>query len=76
MKFKEESMLESINGKGAICGIIVWVGMMVWMALGTSCARFNGCGYGDIFLTAILAVGMLVPAFFIAVFLSIFFVKK
>lgn len=45
-----------------VIGLIVWVVIMVLFIPSMSCMEYGGCGAGDMFLMAIIAIGMLAPA--------------
>ena len=62
-----------INNKGFLAGIVSWVIIMIFAINQVSCVNNHGCDGGDLFLTSIIAVGMLAPSYLVALTASIFF---
>ena len=62
-----------INNKGFLAGIVSWVIIMIFAINQVSCVNYNGCDGGDLFLSSIIAVGMLAPSYLVALTASIFF---
>ena len=62
--------MEEINGKGLLAGIVTWLLIVVIASYQADCLRYNGCGRNDLILHAIICVGMLVPAWLVAVMVS------
>jgi hypothetical protein len=68
-------LMPKLNGKGLIAGIVVWVGIMIYTINQTACLKTNTCDGDDLFLTAVLAIGMLAPAWIVAIVVSGMFEK-
>lgn len=69
-------MNDKLNGIGVIAGAIGWVGIILYSTSQVQCIRMHydyACGSGDLFVSSIIGVGMLVPAYFIAFIVSTFF---
>lgn len=58
--------MDKINNKGIIAGTIAWLGFMAFAVSQLACLKYNQCGGDDIFLAAIIGVGLLAPAYFVA----------
>jgi hypothetical protein len=63
---------EKINKKGFLAGIVSWVIIIIFAINQGSCVNYHGCDSGDLFLMSIIAVGMIAPAYLIAITISIF----
>jgi hypothetical protein len=65
-----------LNGIGVIAGAIGWVGIILYSTSQVQCVRIYydyACGSSDLFVSSIMGVGMLAPAYFIAYIVSTFF---
>jgi len=62
--------MNNINGGGIVAGIITWLCIMWYATTQSYCLRTDTCGSGDMFLFAIIGVGMLVPAWLVAMLVS------
>ena len=62
--------MEEINGKGMFAGIVAWLLIVVIASYQADCLRYNDCGRNDLILYAIISVGMLAPAWLVAVMVS------
>lgn len=56
--------------KGMLAGVIVWIGLILFGLSRSTCAKRSLCDGGDLFLFGVVAIGALVPAYFIG---NIFF---
>ena len=63
------------NVQGLIAAVLAWLVIEVFQITSDSCSRFNNCGSSNLFLSNVIAVGMLAPAYFFGAFVSIFFDK-
>lgn len=59
-----------ITGFGFIAGALVWLAIMIYASTKSECVKFNVCGGKDLFLFAIIGLGMLVPAWVVAFLVS------
>jgi len=71
-------MNEKIESKELIIGLITWILCMVWGISGSACVKSGACGGWDLLINAFVAIGCLVPAYFVATIISpiIFSEKK
>ena len=64
-------MKSEISGVGVCAGIIAWFGMNIYIISDVECVRRHyACVGSDLMLSSIMAVAMLVPAYFFASFVS------
>lgn len=54
---------EKITSSGIVAGVVFWIGAVIYGANQAACLNTNNCGAEDIFLFAIIAIGLLVPAY-------------
>lgn len=66
-------MKEKLNGPGLTAGIICWLFFIIGLSSQMACAEYKRCDSGDLVMMAILAIGFLAPAGFVAMFVSIIF---
>ncbi|MBU3582018.1 hypothetical protein ICN19_08310 [Polynucleobacter sp. AP-Capit-er-40B-B4] len=53
--------------KGMLAAVASWVGLMIFGLSNSSCAKRSFCDGGDLLLFGVMAIGALVPAYFIGV---------
>ena len=64
-------MKSGISGVGVCAGIIAWFGMNIYIISEVECVRrYYACTGSDLMLSSIMGVGMLIPAYFFASFVS------
>jgi len=64
-------MKSDISTGGVCAGVLAWFGMNIYLISEVECVRRHyGCVGSDLMLSSIMAVGMLVPAYFFASFVS------
>ncbi len=63
---REINDVREITGAGWICGAIFWMLAVFYMASQSEYLRTSACRAEDIVLSAILGLGFLVPAWFVA----------
>lgn len=61
-----------ITGLGWVAGAIAWLGIMIYASTQAACMRFQTCDGGDLVLFAVIGLGMLAPAWFVASVFSLF----
>lgn len=54
--------MNKLTGKGWIAGIITWLAIIWYATTQMACLKTKTCDGEDLFLFAIISVGMLVPA--------------
>ena len=64
------SGLDDINGGGIFCGFVTWILLMFAMSSSSACIDSNSCDGGDLILAAMIGVGMLGPAWIVALLAS------
>ena len=62
--------LPPINTVGLISGIIAWILIMWYATTQSECLRMDSCGAGSLILFAIIGLGMLAPAWLVALFVT------
>jgi hypothetical protein len=68
--------MKDLNWAGLIVGVIAWFVIMWYATSQSACLKFNTCKSDDMFIFAIIGVGMLAPAWIAALFGSAFFNTK
>lgn len=68
--------MHPVNGKGFLAGAVAWLTYIFVASYRASCAEFKDCGAGDLMLYSLIAVGMLMPAWLLASFVSSIFPDK
>lgn len=64
-------MDEQLNTKGFIAMVVVWLVLIFVLASQASCGKAYSCYGGDLIINSILSVGMLAPAWFAGLLISI-----
>jgi len=67
--------MNRITGKGMVAGIITWLIIIWYSTTRMACLKTKTCDGDDLLLFAVLSVGMLVPAGFVAFLVSEIFKK-
>lgn len=62
--------MDNITGKGWVAGIIAWIAIMWYATTQSACLRTDSCDGGDLFLFAIIGLGMLAPSWLVATLVS------
>ena len=62
--------MNKITGKGWIAGIITWLAIIWYATTQMACLKTKTCDGEDLFLFAIISVGLLVPAGLVAFIVS------
>ncbi len=62
--------MAEINRKGFIAGGIAWLVLVGFLPTAADCAKHANCDAGDLFLHSIVTMGMLAPAWLVAVLTS------
>ncbi len=62
--------MDKLDGKALFVGAVSWLGLILIWIDSAACLKSSSCDGGDLFLFAIVAVGMLVPSYFIAYLVS------
>lgn len=62
--------MNKITGKGWIAGIISWLAIILYATTRMACLKTKTCDGDDLFIFAIISVGMLVPAGIVAFLVS------
>ena len=65
--------VNKMNGKGLVAGIIVWIPLAFFTVSQFTCVETNSCGMDNLFSACVIAVGMLGPAYLVALLVSDFF---
>ena len=67
--------MKDLNGIGIFVGAIAWIILVWFLAEDLECSRLNNCDSGDMVILAILGLGFLAPAWFVAISASVFLKK-
>lgn len=68
--------MKKITGPGYIVGAFFWLAIMWYATTKSACLQEHSCQGDDLFLFAILGIGMLGPAWLAASFISSVFGPK
>jgi hypothetical protein len=64
------------TSKGFLLGVVVWVVCEFIAISSSSCARFMTCGGFELFLSGVIGVGCLAPAWIAGALYEDIFIKK
>ena len=67
--------MNKITGKGWVVGIITWLAIIWYATTQTACLKTKTCDGDDLFLFAVIGIGMLAPAGIVAFLVSNIFKK-
>lgn len=62
--------MSKLNVKGLLAGVVVWIAIMGYAVTQFACLKLNQCGGGDIFIAAVLGIGMIAPGYLVALLVS------
>lgn len=62
--------MSKVGSKGMLAGAIVWLALMAMMSSIMACIDARFCGGEGFFMYALVGVGMLAPAYFVAALFS------
>lgn len=62
--------MSKMNNKGYIAGAITWLLVTGFAVSRFDCLNYNRCGGDDIFLAAVMGIGMIGPAYIVALLFS------
>lgn len=68
--------MPKVQTKSLIAGAIAWILLMIYVVNKSTCLDTDSCGAEDLFLTGILAIGMLAPSWFVAGLTTVLFDKE
>jgi hypothetical protein len=59
-----------INEWGFFAWVVTWVGIMIYVVNQSHCLRSGSCDEGNLFLSAVMGIGMLVPSCVVGLLVS------
>lgn len=68
-------MPEPLTPIGFVAAVAAWIGLICYLSTIPECVRFSLCTSGDIFLSNIVAAGMVAPAWIVGQLVGLIFRK-
>lgn len=62
--------MKDLNTPGVIAGLVAWISINLYAVSQSECLRSNSCGGDDLMISAAIGVGLLAPAWIVALIFS------